>query len=185
MEFWWLKRTSQCLHVGVEIGSNNFMLAFTWLNGSFYIHVIPFCAILMTEWICWYKPFWTRRGESSQKRYLEEWENVDVAQNYASGEDKSCPTATATKTEGVQKTQDDERTSTREPHRGHCSLPKSSWEAVGTFDAPSWKYTGNQENTVSWGSRGAEPPSKTRARHFIHPKQFGAFPRRMVLSYPP
>ena len=35
---------------------------------------------------------------------------MDVAQSYASGEDKSCPTATATKTEGVQKTQEDERT---------------------------------------------------------------------------
>ena len=42
----------------------------------------------------------------------------------------------------------------REPHIGVCSLPKSSWEAVGTFDAPSWKYTGSQESTVSWGSLG-------------------------------
>ena len=105
----------------------------------------------MTEWICWwYKPFWIPRGESFHKGDLEEWEQVVVAQSYASGEDKSCPTATATKTEGIQKTQEDERTSTREPNRSRCSLPKSSWEAVGTFDAPSWKYTGTQENTVSW-----------------------------------
>ena len=41
----------------------------------------------------------------------------------------------------------------------------------------------SQENTVSWGSLGARPPSNARARHFIHPKQFGAFARRLVLPY--
>ena len=97
---------------------------------------------------------------------------------------KPMPPETATKTEGVQKTQEDERTSTREPNRSGCALPKSSWEAVGTCDAPSWKYTGTQENTVSWGSLGAQPPSNARARHFIHTKQFGAFLRRLVLPYP-
>ena len=111
---------------------------------------------------------------------LDEWEKVDVGQNYASGGDKSCPTTTATKTEGVLSTQDHKRTSTRETRRDDCSLPKSSWEAVGTFDAdaPSWKYTGTQENNASWGSLGAQPSSKTRALHFHHPKQYGAFPRR-------
>ena len=49
-------------------------VAFTWLNGSLCAHAISFCTILMTEWICWYKPFWIRRGESYQKGYLEEWE---------------------------------------------------------------------------------------------------------------
>ena len=66
--------------------------------------------------------------------FLEEWQKVDVAQSYVSGEeDKSSPTATVTETEGSQKAQGDERTSTREPHRGGCSLTKSSWEAVGTL----------------------------------------------------
>ena len=41
-------------------------VAFTWLNGSLCIHAISFCIILMAEWICWYKPFWTRCGESFQ-----------------------------------------------------------------------------------------------------------------------
>ena len=50
---------------------------------------------------------------------------MDVTQSYASGEDKSCPTATVTETEGAQKTHEDERTSTREPHRGGYALPKS------------------------------------------------------------
>ena len=33
-------------------------------------------------------------------------------------------------------------------------------------------------------SLGGQPPSKTRARHFIHRRQCGAFPRRIVLPYP-
>ena len=70
-----------------------------------------------------------------------------------------------------------------ETHRGGYSFPKSSWEAVGTFDAPSWKYTGTQENTVSWRYLGAQPPSKARARHSTHPKQFGIFHKRLVLPY--
>ena len=74
MESWWFQRTSQRLNVGVENGSNNFMLAFTCLNGSLCTHAISFCTILMTEWICWYEPFWIQRGESYHKGYLEEWE---------------------------------------------------------------------------------------------------------------
>ena len=74
MESWWFPRTSQRLPVGVENGSNNFMLAFTWLDGSLHTHACSFCTIMMTERICWYKPLWIRRGEFFQKVYLEEWE---------------------------------------------------------------------------------------------------------------
>ena len=58
------------------------------------MHANPSCTILLTEWICCYKPFWIQRGESYRTGYLEEWEKVDVAQSHVSGEDKSCPTAT-------------------------------------------------------------------------------------------
>ena len=61
----------------------------------------------MTEWICWYKPFWIHRGESYQKVYLEEWEKVDVEQSYVSGEDKSCLTARFAEAERLQKAQED------------------------------------------------------------------------------
>ena len=148
------------------------------------MHAIPSCTILMTEWICCYKPFRIQCGESCQKGYLEEWEKVDVAQSYVSGEGKSCPTAIATETEEVQKTQEDERSSAREQHRGGYSLPKSSGEAVGTFDAPSWKYTGTQRSTVSWRSLGAQPPSKARARQFVHPRQVGNFSRQVGPAVP-
>ena len=69
-------------------------------------------------------------------------------------------------------------------HRDNASLPKSWWEAVGSFDGPSWKYTGTQQSDTSWGSLRAQPSLKTRSFHFIHPKQYGAFPSRIVLPYP-
>ena len=72
----------------------------------------------MTEWICWYKQFCVHRGESYQKEYLEECEKVDFEQSYVSGEDKSCLTARFADAERLQKAQEDERTTTREPHRG-------------------------------------------------------------------
>ena len=39
-----------------------------------------------------------------------------------------------------------------------------------------------QERT--WGSLGAQQPSKARARHFIHPKQCSTFPGRLALPKP-
>ena len=117
------------------------------------------------------------------KKVLGRVEKVDVEQNYDSGKDKSCLTAIFAESERLQKVHEDERTTTREPHRGGSSLPKSSWEAVGAFDAPSWKHTGTQECTVSWGFLGAQPRSKARVRYFIHPKQFGTFPKRFALPY--
>ena len=68
------------------------------------------------------------------------------------------------------------------PHRDN-SLLKSSWEAVGSLDAPSWKYSSIHQGDTSWGSLRAQPSPKTRSFHFIHLKQYGAFPRRIVLPY--
>ena len=80
---------------------------------------------------------------------------MDVEQSHLSRDEKSCLTSRIAETERLQKVQEDERTTAREPHRGGCSLPKSWWEAVGAFDAPSWKFTGTQESTVSWRSLGS------------------------------
>ena len=45
------------------------------------------------------------------------------------------------------------------------------------------KYNGTQQSDTCWGSLRAQPSLKTRSFHFIHPKQHGAFPRRIVLPY--
>ena len=36
--------------------------------------------ILMTEWICRWKPFWIPTSDTFQKAYLEEWQRVDDVQ---------------------------------------------------------------------------------------------------------
>ena len=47
-----------------------------------------------------------------------------------------------------------------------------------------WKHTETQESSVFWEPLGAPVPPKTRGRNFIHPIQFGIFPKRLSLPYP-
>ena len=42
----------------------------------------------MTEWVCRWKPFWIRRGDTFQKAYLEEWEHVNDERSHDLGDDK-------------------------------------------------------------------------------------------------
>ena len=67
------------------------------------------------------------------------------------------------------------------PHRDNSSLPKSSWEAVGSFDKPSWKVHWYPTRRHILGISENTPVPRTRS---FHPKQYGAFPRRIVLPYP-
>ena len=93
-------------------------------------------------------------------------------------------TTIPSESERVQTAQEDERATAREPPRDGPSLPKSSWQAFGESDAPSWKHTGTQESAVSWEPLGPQLLPKTRVRHFVHPKPFGIFPKRLPLPYP-
>ena len=92
-------------------------------------------------------------------------------------------TTIPSESERVQTAQEDERATAREPPRHGPALPKSSWQAFGESDA-SWKHTGTQESAVSWEPLGAQLHPKTRVRHFVHPKPFGIFPKRLPLPYP-
>ena len=141
------------------------------------------------------------------RRNLEEWEKVDVGEVHAPGNLPSPPTTSENEKwllktfntpprerhtvmcvtvlrhrEKVPLTRHHgsimvlERTtylgdsrSSGVPHHNNSSLPKSSWKAVGD---------------ASWDSVKVQPSLKTRSFHFIHPKQYGAFPRGIVLPYP-
>ena len=54
-------------------------------------------------------------------------------------------TTIPSESERVQTAQEDERATAREPPRDGPSLPKSSWQAFGESDAPSWKHTRTQK----------------------------------------
>ena len=67
----------------------NFELIVTWFHNKFCMlttlssfsllrSVLPRgTIILMTEWICRWKPFWFPTVDTFQKAYLEEWQLVD------------------------------------------------------------------------------------------------------------
>ena len=60
-----------------------------------------------------------------------------------------------------------------------------SWRSQGAQGcSPSWKYTGTQQGDTCCESLRVQPFPKTRSFHFIHPKQCGAFPKRIVLPSP-
>ena len=46
-----------------------------------------------------------------------------------------------------------------------------------------WKHTETEESAVFWEPLGATLLTKTRVRNFIHPVQFGIFPKRLSLQY--
>ena len=64
------------------------------------------------------------------------------------------------------------------------SLPKSSWQAVGEPDAPTWKLSGTQGTSAFWENRKHQCLPKKRVCDKIHPKQHGPFPDRLKLPYP-
>ena len=63
------------------------------------------------------------------------------------------------------------------------SSPKSSWQAVGEPDAPSWKLSGTQGTSAFWEISGAPLLPKKRVCNYNHPKQHGPFPERLRLPY--
>ena len=142
------------------------------------------CATLMTDWVCRWKPFWIPSGDTFQKAYLEEWEHVNDEQRHVLVEDKPHPISRATESAKLQKAGKDEKNTTREPPCDVPSSPKSSWQAVGESEAPTWKYTVTLESAVFWEPLGAPLLPKNRVCNFIHPKQFGPLPKRLILSYP-
>ena len=82
-----------------------------------------------------HKPFWVPRGDTLQKAYLEEWEQVDDDQGYIRGEEsknrhRSCSIPRTTTSESLHTVKDDVWSATRElpAPRGCTYLPQSSWE---------------------------------------------------------
>ena len=64
------------------------------------------------------------------------------------------------------------------------SAPRSSWEAGGQPDAPSWKLSGTEGTSAFWENSEASLPPPLRRGNFIHPKQLSPFPERVELPYP-
>ena len=64
------------------------------------------------------------------------------------------------------------------------SAPRSSWQAIGEPDAPTWKLSGTHDTPAFWENSEAPLPHPKRMCNFIHPKQPCPFPERWKLPYP-
>ena len=65
----------------------------------------------------------------------------------------------------------------------NSSTPRSSRQAVGEPDAPTWKLTGTQGTTALWMIPGAPLRHQKFVKSCIHPQQYGPFPGRLKLPY--
>ena len=63
------------------------------------------------------------------------------------------------------------------------SAPRSSWQAGGEHDAPTWKLSGTQGTASFWERAEAPLPPPRPKCNFIHPKQLSPFPERLRLPF--
>ena len=120
----------------------------------------------------------------TQKAYLKEWEHENDERSHVLGDDKAHPISRTTGSTKLQTAGKDEWNTTRQPPCDVPSLPKSSRQAVGESDAPSWKHTGTHE-TLYFGNHWAYHCFlKNFVCNFIHTKQFGLLPKSLILLYP-
>ena len=63
------------------------------------------------------------------------------------------------------------------------SSPKSSWQAVGEPDAPTWALSGTQSTSAFWEISRHHCLTKKRVCNYVHPKQHSPFPDRQKLVY--
>ena len=134
--------------------------------------------------ICRWKPFWFSSGDTFSKAYLAEWERVKDEQSHIPGEDKPHSISRTTELGKLQKAWRDENNTTREQYCDASSSLKSSWQAVGESDAPSWKYTGTEGTAVFWEPLGAPLLPKNVFATTCTQSNLAVFPKRLVLPYP-
>ena len=63
------------------------------------------------------------------------------------------------------------------------SASRSSWQASGEHDTPTWKLSGTQGTASFWERAEALLPLPRPRCHFIHPKQLSPFPERLKLPF--
>ena len=141
------------------------------------------CVILLTERVCRWKTFWIPSGDTCQKAYLEELEHENDEHSHVSGEDKPHP---------IARTQN--RQSYRRPGETRATPRVSSLVTPPLYRSLRGKQLENQTHrhghtrylrkALYFGEPlGAPLLDKKRVCNFIHPKQVGPFPKRLILPY--
>ena len=143
--------------------------------------------------MCKYIPIWISRGGSLHGAYVEEWATPTTSKNEVATQDLQHhrDVCYRIKTSGedtidapllwkCRGTREDDVSWRSQgahgiPQRDISSLPNLRGRQLVLLT--SWKFTGRYILR-------AQPSLKTHSFHFIHPKQYGAFPRRIVLPFP-
>ena len=144
------------------------------MRGSREYLLLPATAISffpMTSWVCQWTPIWIPVGDTFQKAYLEEWQRVDDGSKCYPGEYSI-------------RSENSDYAIKYEQSLDAPSAPRSSWQAVGQPDAPTWKLSGTEGTSAFWEKSEAPLPFSKRIRNFIHPKQLSPFPERLELLFP-
>ena len=138
---------------------------------------------MMAELICRWKPFWIPTGDTFQEAYLEEWQLIDDESKCDPGEDNLQTSPKPTESAKLRSGSNDVTFKQEKPW-DTSSAPKSSWQAVGETDAPTWKVSGTQGTSAFWEKSEAPLSRQKRVCNCIHPKKHSRFPERLKLPYP-
>ena len=138
----------------------------------------------MTEWVCRWKPCWVLIDDTLKQAYCKDSQLLKDGQNFHLVEDATQSIPLAADSTKVRRSEDKDGTVKHEQPLDASSAPKSSWQAVGEPDAPTWKLSGTQGSSAFWEKLEAPLPHQKRGCNFIHPKQLSPFPERLKLPYP-
>ena len=139
---------------------------------------------VMMEWICRWKPCWILIDDAFKKVYLEDWQLLKKWAFVSPIDDSSQALPIAADSPTVRRSDNKDGTFKHEQVWDAPSGPKSSWQAVGEPDAPTWKLSGTQGTSPFWEKSEAPLPHPKRRCNFIHPKQLSPFPERLKPPYP-
>ena len=124
----------------------------------------------MAEWICRWKPFWIPIGDTCQKAYLEEWQLINDGSKRDPGEDNVQTSPNTTESADLLRSGSNNVTFKQEKPRDTSSSLKSSRQAVGEPDAPTWKLSGIVGTSAFWEKSEAPLPLPKRVCQLCSPK---------------
>ena len=139
---------------------------------------------LLTDWVCRWKPSWVLTDETFKKAYFEDWQLQKDGQNFYSIDYAPQSLPLAVDSTKVRRYENKDGNVKHKQPWDTSSSPRSSWQAVGDADAPTWKLSRTQGTSAFWEYSEAPMPSPKRRCNFIQPKKFGPFPERLKLPYP-
>ena len=111
----------------------------------------------MTGWVCQWKPFWIPVGDTLQKAYLGEWQRVDDGSICDPREYSLEAVPCVADSRKQRRAENSECARKYEQPWNTSSAPRSSWQAVGAPDVPTWKLSGTE---------GTFQPSGKNRRHY-------------------